>query len=30
MLVPDAGSVIVDKVRFCGWRMLRRAGMVSA
>jgi len=30
MLVQDAGSVMVDKVRFCRWRILRRAGTAFA
>jgi hypothetical protein len=30
MHAPDAGSVIVDKVRFCRWRILRRAGTAFA
>ena len=30
MLVPDAGSVMIDKVRFCRKRILRRAGTAFA
>lgn len=30
MLAPDAGSVMIDKVRFCGKRILRRAGTAFA